>query len=204
MQDCVDSMRWRRLLQARGLPTARILAARAAPMRARRPAVAIGSLMPLATASVASCRYRAGRGQRVPFPSMSPATGLRPLAPPLLPGKGTHCPRPAAAVVFDRRIPERWQAMGGGYPPTEVKEEGRAQPAPGERARTQTVLRTVCAWRAPGALSPGMEWEGPRHPWHARSSSAADRRQRAPRNASASKRRGRAGHRRMRSSCASS
>src|SRR2546430_9131855 len=32
---------------------------------------------------------------------------------------------------------------------SEVKEEGRAQPGTGEQARTQTVLRTVCAWRAP-------------------------------------------------------
>ncbi len=45
---------------------------------------------------------------------------------------------------------------------SEVKEEGRAKPGPGERARTQTVLRTVCAWQAPGAPSPGMR--GARYP----------------------------------------
>jgi threonine aldolase len=72
------------------------------------------------------------------------------------------------AFVLDRRIPRRLQAKGGGHPPTEVKEEGRAQRGPGERARTRTVRWTVCAWRAPGALSPGMEWEGARRPWRAR------------------------------------
>ena len=102
----------------------------------------------------------------------SPAIGLRPLAPPLLTVKGTRRPRQATELVFDGRIPGRWQAKVGGHPPTEVEEEGRAQPGPGERARTQTVLRTVCAWRAPGALSPGMEWEGARRPWHAGRSNA--------------------------------
>jgi hypothetical protein len=38
------------------------------------------------------------------------------------------------------------RAKGGGPPPTEVKEEGRAQPEPGD-----------------------MEWEGARRPWPARS-----------------------------------
>jgi hypothetical protein len=52
-----------------------------------------------------ACHSHASRGQQVPFPSMSPANGLRPLAPPLLPGKGTHCPRPATPSVFDRRTP---------------------------------------------------------------------------------------------------
>jgi hypothetical protein len=45
---------------------------------------------------------------------------------------------------------------------SEVKEENWAKPSSGERARTQTVLWTVCAWRAPGALSPGMSGAG--HP----------------------------------------
>jgi hypothetical protein len=108
---------------------------------------------------------------------MSPANGLRPLAPPLLPGKGTHCPRPVTAFVFDRRMPGRWKAKDGGHAPTEVKEEGRAQRGPGERARTRTVQWTVRAWRAPGALSPGMEWEGARRPWLARRSQVRRRTQ---------------------------
>jgi hypothetical protein len=95
------------------------------------------------------CHERASRGQRVPFPSMSPASGLRPAAPPSLPGKGTRCPRPTTAEVFGRGLPPRSQAKVGGPPPTEVKEEGRAQPGPGD-----------------------MEWEGARRPWHAEQSNA--------------------------------
>ena len=72
-----------------------------------------------------------------------------PLALPLLPGKGTHRPRRAAAVAFGGRDATRRQAKVGGYPPTQVKEEGWAKPGPGD-----------------------MEWEGTRRPWHARVSSA--------------------------------
>ena len=43
----------------------------------------------------------------------------------------------------------------------EVKEEGRAKTDPGDRARTQTVRGTVCAWRAPGAGAPGRSGFAP-------------------------------------------
>ena len=81
---------------------------------------------------------------------MSPANGLRPLAPPLLPGKGTRHPRQATLLVFDGRMPLRLNAKGSGHPPTEVKEEGWAKPSPGD-----------------------MEWEGARWPWCAVSPKAS-------------------------------
>lgn len=46
--------------------------------------------------------FRASQGQRAPFRDMSPASGLRPLAPPLLARKGARWRWPAIAAVLDR------------------------------------------------------------------------------------------------------
>ncbi len=71
-------------------------------------------------------------------------------------------PRPARRRLADaarragehhRRCQLAW--AGQGVTGSKGGAVGR-RPAAGERARTQTVLRTVCAWRAPGAPSPGM------------------------------------------------
>jgi hypothetical protein len=110
---------------------------------------------------------------RGPSPGRSPGTNspLDCLCPGLLPR-----PQPAAgASSFTslRSMPQRldpghggarfsWQANPGSEPRksggqrSEVKGERRAKPVSEECARTQTGQWTVCAWRTPGALAPGM------------------------------------------------
>ena len=62
-----------------------------------------------------------------------------------------------AAVVFDDGRPPLCPAKGVGWPTERSKGGGGGRrPTPGECARTQTVLWTVCAWRTPGAPSPDM------------------------------------------------
>jgi hypothetical protein len=109
----------------------------------------------------------AGRGQWVPGSAHVPRPSLLRSLGLLLyfAAPGTHCPRRPTLAAREQLARQHWwwpRALGGRR--SEVKEEPQAaqQTAAGERAWTQTVQWTVCAWRAPGTQVPGMNAVG--HP----------------------------------------
>jgi hypothetical protein len=156
---------------------------------------------------------RAGRGHRVGnsahawgrSPGRAPGTNSPPDC--LCPGALLRAGKDSALLLYFAASPTQrprlhsgvWQPLKKkprstgsgrwGVLRSEVKEEGRVFSGPEERARTQTVHRTVCAWRAPGALSPGMSAaacpSGPiphQCPQSSRSRMAASGRKRSTRN----------------------
>jgi hypothetical protein len=93
----------------------------------------------------------------------APTRTLRSSSPQKSPAPGTACRAGAHGGVRRGAPPSSARSGRWGALRSEVKgETSAARPRAEERARTQTVLRTVCALRAPGAPSPGMS--GVTHP----------------------------------------